>query len=326
MPKKILITGSIAYDLMLGFDGSFADAFKGKDLSQLSVSFFSPHFARHHGGTGANISWHVKLLGGEPLCVGTVGEDGSPYLALLRERGVVTDHIEQIKGQATAFCVIGSDSGERQISFFHPGADAHGTLPDLADDRENIAWAIVSPRNPALMLRAVAEFSALKVPVLFDIGQQSAILGADDLRRAVRQSKGIIVNAFEWDMLRTKLQCTASDILKGTEGTDGTDGTEDANFLIVTRGGDGVILYEKDKETVLPACAPDRVVNPTGAGDVFRAGLLVGLSKGQSLVDASKLGAAAASFVVEQEGTLLDSIDMDEMSERARQAFGSSLS
>lgn len=312
--KKILVTGSVAYDLLLGFDGSFADAIKGNDLSQLSVSFFSPRFARHHGGTGANISWHVKLLGGEPLLVATVGEDGSPYLALLRERGIATDHIEQISGQATAFCVINSDSGERQISFFHPGADAHGHWPDLSDDREDIAWAIVSARNPMLMLEGVAKSAALKLPVLFDVGQQSAILGADDLRRAIRQSNGIIVNAFEWEMLRQRLQCTVRDLLDTPE-----------KFLIVTRGGDGVILYHKDGETILPACTPDKVVNPTGAGDVFRAGLLIGLSQGWDLTAAARHGAAAASFVVEQEGTLLDSIDTDEMSERVRRAFGAEL-
>jgi adenosine kinase len=314
--KRILITGSVAYDLMLGFDGSFADAVKGKDLSQLSVSFFSPRFARHHGGTGANIAWHVRMLGGEPLLVSTVGEDGSPYLALLRERGVATEMIEQVKGQATAFCVIGSDSGERQIAFFHPGADAHGRWPDLSDDRDDVAWVIVSPRNPMLMLEAVAKCAALKLPVLFDIGQQSAILGADDLRRSIRAARGVIVNAFEWGMLRSKLQCDARTLWDSGDSSDSGE-----RFLIVTRGADGVILYEKDNETVLPSCTPDKVVNPTGAGDVFRAGLLVGLSKGQSLAESAKFGAAAASFVVEQEGTLLDALDMDELEERMRRAY-----
>lgn len=308
MPR-ILITGSIAYDLMLGFDGSFGDVLKDKDMSRLSVSFFSPHFARHHGGTGANIAWHVRLLGGDPLLVGTVGDDGSPYLALLRERGIDTTHVEQVPGQPTAFCLIGTDSREHQITFFHPGADMSARWPDLADDREDVAWAVVSPRNPTFMIQAVAHCNAMKIPVLFDPGQQLAILGADDVRRALRQAQGVIVNAYEWDLLRTKLQCTAHDVLK------------DVHFLIVTRGGDGCILHEQSGETVLPACAPDKLVNPTGAGDVFRAGLLTGLSRGWDLPDAAKFGAAFASFVVEQEGTLLDTVDLDELEERKRRAY-----
>jgi adenosine kinase len=308
MPK-ILVTGSIAYDLMLGFDGSFADALKDRDMSQLSVSFFSPRFARHHGGTGANISWHVRMLGGDPLLVGTVGVDGSPYLALLRERGIDTTHVEQRAQEHTAFCVLGTDSDERQIVFFHPGADASGSWPDLAEDREDIAWAVVSPRNPVLMLKGVAACADLKIKTLFDPGQQSLIFSADDLRRAAGQASGIIVNAYEWELLRSKLQCTAKDLIAG------------GKFLIITRGEDGVTIHHDGKEVVLPACAAEKIVNPTGAGDVFRAGLLVGLSKGWDLVDAAQFGAAAASFVVEQEGALLDVIDIDELEERRRRAY-----
>ncbi|TSD00438.1 MAG: adenosine kinase [Candidatus Peregrinibacteria bacterium Greene1014_49] len=310
--SKILITGSIAYDLLLSYEGSFADALKQKSMDRLSVSFFAPHMKRHHGGTGSNITWNLRLLGGDPLLVGTVGTDGGSYCALMEERGIDTKHVERRKDSITATAIIGTDNGERQIAFFHPGADALGTWPTatLSDDCDDIAWAIVGARNPVLMMEAVRWCDKAGLPLLFDPAQQIIALSTDELRSAVAASRGVICNEYEWSVLSERTEMQKKDIVKTAE------------FLIVTLGDKGVALHSKKGTENISACIADQVVNPTGAGDAFRAGLLFGLEKKWDLSACCKLGAAMGSKVVEIEGTLMESLDLEEVWERARKAYG----
>ncbi|MDD5751099.1 MAG: carbohydrate kinase family protein [Candidatus Peribacteraceae bacterium] len=310
MSRKVLITGSIAYDVLLASDGSFVDALKGASLDALSVSFVTPHFKRHHGGTGSNIAWNVKLLGGEPLLAGTVGSDGGPYVALLQERGISIEYIETLPDHVTATAIVATDNGERQISFFHPGADSFGSWPDLSDEREHVAMAIVSARSIPQMNRAIEWCVRQKVPLLFDPGQQVHGFSDDELKRALKGSRGVAVNAYESDLLQKRLHLSEQAL------------ADQLGFLIVTQGEEGCAVYEKGKRTELPACRAERVVNPTGAGDAFRGGLLTGIAAGWSLVDAAKLGSSIGSFVVEQEGTLLQSIDPEDVWARAQETYG----
>jgi adenosine kinase len=282
-------------------------------LEQLSVSFVTPHFRRHHGGTGANIAWHLKLLGEDPLLVGTVGNDGGTYLSLLRERGIATEHIEELRDHLTATAIVATDSAERQIAFFHPGADSFGRWPDLGNEQGEIAFAVVSSRSIPLMVRGIEWCMEEKVPLLFDPGQQVHGFGDDELKRSVAGAKGVIVNAYESALLQARLRSDERELAARV------------SFLIVTRGEEGFTLYEGSKRMDFPACVPDRVVNPTGAGDAFRSGLLTGLIRKWPLPEAAKLGAAMGSFVVEQEGTLLDQVDTDEVWARAERAYGTML-
>lgn len=308
---RFLIHGSIAYDLLLGFEGNFEDVIaKGK--GKLSVSFFSPHFERHHGGTAANVAWNLALLKQEAELVGVVGHDGGEYLDLLKKRGVGTSCVTTLNDHATAMAVIGTDSAERQIAFFHPGADAHAELPDANGMRAD--FGLIGARNPLLMVEGAAQLKKLNIPFLFDPGQQSHVLGRDDFRRAVAQSSGLIVNEYEWSL--------ASEAL----GWEEADVVEQSGLLIITLGEKGVRLKNRTGEVHVPACKPAKVVNPTGAGDALRAGVLVGLASGWDLTQTGRLGAAIASFVVEQEGALLQSLDLSELSRRAKQAYGEAVS
>jgi adenosine kinase len=310
---KILVSGSVAYDLLLTYDGSFADAIEAADLKDLSVAFVTPRFARHHGGTGANIAWNLRLLNQEPLLVSTVGDDGGAYTALLEERGIATKHIERIKQSMTPTAIIATDSREHQITFYHPGADSRGTWPDLAEERDDLRYAIVSPRDTAVMSKAAAWCDEYRVPYIFDPGQQVLAFAEGELRKAVAGSSGVIANAYEWSLLSDRLHMSADDIL------------EHAEFLIVTHGEEGATLYTRGRSDVVPACAPEKVLNPTGAGDAFRAGVLTGLSAGWSLLESARLGASLASFVVEIEGTLLDTIDLNDVLGRAEVTYGEML-
>lgn len=313
---RILVTGSIAYDLLLTYDGSFPAAIDPAHLEELSVAFVTPHFARHHGGTGANIAWNLRLINQDPLLVGTVGRDGGEYLALLRERGVATDYVEKLDKHVTSTAIVATDDEEHQITFYHPGADSAGSWPDLNEERESLVYAIISPRDVRVKLQALQWCQQYRVPYLFDPGQQVMAYGEDELRRAVAGSAGVIANAYEWGLLAEQMQATTDDVLEMTP------------FLVVTHSEQGLTIYERaGKERgagtiFIPACKPDRLVNPTGAGDALRAGFLTGLAAGWTVEQAGRLGAAMGSFAVECEGTLMDSLDLNELLGRAEVTYG----
>jgi adenosine kinase len=310
---KILVNGSTAYDVLLGYDGSFADAIDPQALDDLSVSFFSPHYARHHGGTGANIAWNLNLLGVDPMLVTTVGNDGTEYQILLRDRGISTDHIEQLDDATTATAIIGTDSRERQITFFHPGADAHGSWPILDDYREEINYAIISPRNAVLMMEGVHWCAKMSIPFIFDPGQQIIALSKDELEFGISNSEVLIVNEYEWGLIKDRLRIDEKGALTRT------------SKLIVTRGASGVTCFSDSGVDSIGPCTPEKVVNPTGAGDAFRAGLLAGMQADWSLVDSLRLGNAMGSLAVELEGTLIDHIDRDAVWSRAEMTYGETL-
>ncbi len=311
---KILVTGSTAYDVFLGYDGSYADAIDPSALDALSVSFFSPHYAKHHGGTAANIAWNLNLLGGDPLTVSTVGSDGGEYKALLEDRGITTRYVDQLEGHVTATAIIGTDTTERQIAFFHPGADAHGGFPDLNDERDDLSHAIISPRNAVLMMEAARWCSEYGVPYLFDPGQQVITLSDDELRFGVEHSFGVIANEYEWGLISKRLDMNEEQALTKT------------SMVIVTQGENGVTCFSTDGAHNIGGCKAEKVINPTGAGDAFRAGLLYGLSNNWNKTDSLRLGNAMGSFAVEIEGTLLDTIDRDQVWSRCEQTYGEKLS
>ncbi len=306
---KFLVNGSIAFDLLLSHDGSFLSAIDSKNLENLSVNYLAQGFKRHHGGTAANIGWNLALLGNEPLLLGAIGFDGQAYLALLRERGILTNLVERRDDAITATAVIATDSSERQISFFHPGADGLSSLPDFSDE-ENIAYAIMSPRNPVLMLKGAQLCSKLKIPYLFDPGQVVHAFSDDELRHAVKASAGLVVNDYEWGLASGKLGWKEADVVKA------------CGMLVVTLGEKGLRIVTKHETLDIPACKPEKFINPTGAGDAVRAGLLIGLSAKWSLTDTGRLAAILGCLLVEQEGTLLNSLDWDMVQSRAMQNYG----
>ncbi len=309
---KYLINGSIAFDLLFSHEGSFLSGIDPQNLDKLSVNYLSQGFVKHHGGTAANIGWNLALLGHEPLLLSAVGFDGQAYLALLRERGVLTHLVEKREDAITATAVIATDSSERQISFFHPGADGLAGLPDLSDE-ENIAYAIMSPRNPALMLQGAHLCSKRKIPYLFDPGQVVHAFSKEDLRHAVKESAGLVVNEYEWGLAARTLGWKEADVVAA------------CGLLVITLGEKGIRIIANHETVDIPACIPDAVVNPTGAGDAVRAGLLIGLSAKWSLTDTGRLAAILGCLLVEQEGTLINALDADMLQSRSMQTYGSRL-
>lgn len=309
---KFLVNGSVAFDLLLSHEGSFLSGIDPKNLDRLSVNYLAQGFKRHHGGVAANIGWNLALLGHEPVLLAAVGHDGDDYLKLLKSKGVDVSHIETVSDAITATAVIATDLDERQISFFHPGADASGTLPDFSSLKD-VSFAIMGPRNPMLMLEGAERCKKASIPFLFDPGQLVHAFGQDEFRRAITGSRGLVVNEYEWGLASGKLGWKEDEVVAA------------CGLLIETLGDKGIRFVTTDGELIVPACAPTRVVNPTGAGDAARAGFLIGLASGWSLRDTGRLAAVLGCLLVEQEGTLLDALDRAMIQKRAKENYGEEL-
>jgi adenosine kinase len=305
-----LDAGSIAYDMLLHYDGSFADGIDPEHLENLSVGFVTQRLVKRYGGTAANIAWNFRLLGQDICISGSVGGDGEEYLQRLQEKGIALDHVQRRVDETTATAIIASDTGERQITFFHPGADYHTTPPDIATLKSSIGFVIISPHSATAMERTALLCEEHGVPYVFDPGQQSLQFGRGELERIVKGAKGVIVNAYEWSLLTDHLGWTKDDIL------------EHADWIIGTQGEHGVGIQTQEESIVIGSVPAERFVDPTGAGDAFRAGLLTGLGRDWDIQDAARLGAAIASFVVEDEGTQIEELGLEEMYQRAERAYG----
>ncbi len=301
--KNVLVTGSIAYDILLGYEGIFADSIDPKALDSLSLSFFSPRYVRRHGGTGANIAWGLKILGIEPVLVSSIGDDGAEYIEKLRGAGIGTDFIEVIGAHATATAIVNTDSAESQIAFYHPGADSKGRWPENIPT-EGISCGIISPRDTVAMSHCANWSVKNSVPFFFDPGQQIIAFSDDELHRMVDMSKGVFVNEYEWEVLQKKLGMDEGGLLEITP------------FVIVTMGDRGSLAVSRGGCETIPACKPEKVVNPTGAGDAFRAGFIAGICEGKDLKCAGVLGSAMGAAAVEREGTLLEGVTAEDVKAR----------
>ena len=307
-----LVAGSIAYDLLLQYDGSFPDGIDRGNLDELSVSFVTRHMEKHHGGTAANIAWNLRLLNQDVIVAASVGSDGKEYIDRLEKVGIDCQLITVHEDEVTPTAIVGTDSSEHQITFFHPGADMKSDVADLASIKDQIMLAIISPHSSFAMERTAFRCQELGIPYVFDPGQQSLQFGADEFQRMVEGAKGLIANAYEWSLIQEKMVLTEGGVLEHVE------------WIIVTRGEEGLDIITSEESIHVDAVPAEKFINPTGAGDAFRAGLLAGLGQGLSVEKASKTGATLASFVVETEGTQMGEIDLGLLGTRERTVYGDS--
>lgn len=311
--KRILVTGTVAYDHLMSYNKKFLDDLREATTQRvLSISFEPYKYDKRPGGTGANIAWNVALLGGEALLVANVGEDGKEYVDLLNERGIDTRYVEIKQSANTATGICCTDTSGHQIWFFYRGADTIGHWPTIAE-QDKPAYAIIGARHHVHMLESLEWCAQEGIPSLFDPGQEILRFTPNELQQASALATGTIMNEFEWGIFSNRLDVTAADFVRSD------------SYLIITKGEDGYTIVEPNEERSYPRCNCDNPVNPTGAGDAFRAGLVHGLTSGWTLEQASKLGAAIASFVVEQEGTLLPDLKRDLVAKRVMEAYGEEL-
>jgi adenosine kinase len=305
---KIVVTGSIAYDYLMSFPGKFTEHLLPEHLSRISLSFLVDTMDKRRGGCAPNIAYTLALLGERPQLMGTAGEDFGDYRAWLEAAGVDTAHVKQVAGKFTASFFCSTDQDNNQIASFYTGAMAHaGELSfRLVHD---CGLAIISPNDPGAMVQYAEECRTMGIRYIFDPGQQCARMSGDELRAGAVGASIVICNDYEYEILKQKTGLDEAAILSGSDA------------LIITKGEQGSSILTKDERWDVPAVTPRQIVDPTGVGDAFRAGLMKGLSLGVPYHCAAQIGSVAATYVLEHLGGQSHAYTFDEFMRRYEEHF-----
>jgi len=309
---KIVVTGSIAYDYLMSFPGKFTDHLLPEHIHKVSLSFLVDSMDKRRGGCAPNIAYTLALLGEKPCLMGTAGEDFGDYRKWLDAAGVDTSLVKEVPGKFTASFFCSTDRDNNQIASFYTGAMANaGELSFRVVPGVDVA--IVSPNDPGAMLQYAEECRALGIRFIFDPGQQCARMNGDELKDGLGGAAIVISNDYEFEILRQKTGLGEDDLLG------------EAGALLVTRGEQGSTIVTRDGRVDVPAVPPHRIVDPTGVGDAFRAGLLKGLAMDASLEVAARMGSVAATYALEHLGGQSHAFRWDEFRRRYEQHFGATL-
>jgi adenosine kinase len=284
-----IICGSLAFDTIMNFEGRFAEQILPDQLHILNVSFLVPALRRDFGGCAGNIAYALKLLGGTPLPMATVGIDGGAYLERLTAHGISTDYVRTIAAAYTAQAMIITDRDNNQINGFHPGAMDHAHLTSISE-RADIKLGIVAPDGREAMWLHAQQLSDAKIPFIFDPGQQLPRFDGAELRALVAQASWVTVNDYEGKLLSDRTGWSHAEISSRVRG------------LVVTLGADGSEVWVGPEKTHIPAVKAPVLVDPTGCGDAFRGALLYGLEQGWSLVRCAALGSQMGALKIAQQG------------------------
>ncbi len=275
---SILICGSLAFDTITTFPGRFADQILPEQVHILNVSFLVPTLRREFGGCAGNIAYSLAQLGGEPLVMATLGNDGHSYLDRIRSWGASTDYVRVIEESYTAQAIIITDTDNNQITAFHPGAMQHAHQTAVPN-RKDIELAIIAPDGRDAMLQHAQQLADARIPFIFDPGQGLPMFSGDELKDFIAKATWVAVNDYEAKMLCDRtgltLESLSNSHLKG---------------VIVTLGADGCDVWEQGKKTHVPGVKAEAVVDPTGCGDAFRAGVLFGLKNDSGSIESARIG------------------------------------
>lgn len=304
-----VVTGSIAFDYLMSFPGKFTDHIIADQLHSLSLSFLVDSMKRQRGGTAPNIAYTLALLGSRPRIMATAGQDFTDYRHWLEAQGVDTTAVVEIDDDYCASFFVSTDQAHNQIASFYTGAMAYAHRLSFAELVAGASLAIISPNDPEAMRRHVAECKALGIPYIYDPSQQTVRLSGDDLCEGLTGSALLTVNEYEFGLIQEKTGLDKAAILDRAGG------------LLVTLGAKGALLTQNGRQHAIPAIPPDNVVEPTGAGDAFRAGLMRGIELGLPLELAGRMGALAATYVLEHLGTQNHRFSSDEFVVRFRRHF-----
>ena len=311
---RTVVSGSIAYDYLMSFPGRFTDQIITEKLTRLSVSFLVEDMVRQRGGTAANIAYSLKLLGGDPILFGTVGQDFSDYKTWLDQHGIRTDHVVEIPDKFTASFFVSTDEEQNQIANFYAGAMSECRNVSLTDQGlTDVDVVIISPNDPQAMLNYTAECRDLGIPFAYDPSQQTARLSGEDLRQSIPGATWLMVNDYEMAVIEDKTGWSRQTIL------------EEVGTLIVTEGRAGSLICHQGQEFNIPIAPPHRVAEPTGAGDAYRGAYFAAHSAGMPVDVCGRVGSLCATYVLEQFGTTNHSFSLEEFSQRYEQAFGEEL-
>jgi adenosine kinase len=305
-----LICGSIAYDNIMVFHDRFKNHILPDQIHILNVAFLVPEMRREFGGCAGNIAYNLKLLGGEPLIMATVGDDADSYLLRMDDLGLSRAHVRRIAGSFTAQAFITTDLDDNQITAFHPGAMGFSHLNHVADAK-TATLGIVAPDGRDGMQKHARDLAAAGVPFIFDPGQGLPMFSGDDLMNFMKLADYACFNDYEAKMLADRTGCSIEKL------------ATEVKALIVTRGGEGSQIHANGQRYEIPCVKADEVVDPTGCGDAYRAGLLFGISAGWDWEKTGRLAAVMGAIKIAHRGGQNHRPSLGEISERFTSAFGS---
>ena len=309
---SILVCGSIAYDTIMVFHDRFRNHILPDQLHILNVAFLVPTLRREFGGTAGNIAYNLKLLGEDPLVMATVGHDFEPYARRLAGLRVDIRHVRVLHEEFTAQAFITTDIDDNQITAFHPGAMSHAHLNAIGDVN-GVTLAIVSPDGRQGMVEHARDLAAAGIPYVLDPGQGLPMFSGEDLMQMMQGARALAVNDYEARVVEQKTGKTVAEIARTIEA------------VVVTRGADGSEIHTAGAVDRVAAVTPDALVDPTGCGDAYRAGLLYGMARRWDWRRSARLASVMGSIKIAHRGGQNHAPAREEIARRFAATFGEEL-
>lgn len=310
--SSIIVSGSVAYDRIMNFDGLFADHFVPEKLHSINLSFQIDRLAVGFGGTAANIAYNLALLGIKSDIIATVGEDFSRYHSHMLLSGIVPTTIRRVEGELTSSAYVFTDKDDNQIAAFHMGAGRHPY--DSSVDIGGRDMAIVAAGCIADIKTLPSMYRARGFPFLYDPAQAITALSGEDLKEGMKGAKILFGSDYEFGLMAQKTGLLENDMLSLVP------------TLVITLGSEGSRIVTREGEILVKATPVKEVADPTGAGDAYRAGFIKGMLAGFSLERCGRLASTVAAYTIEAYGTQTHKFTTEELKERYRQAYGEKLS
>lgn len=307
---RTLICGSFAYDHIMVFADRFKNHILPDKVHMLNVSFLVPEMRREFGGCAGNIAYNLKLLGGSPVPMGTVGEDFGPYARWMDECGIDRTCVSVVDGTFTGQAFVITDLDDNQITAFHPGAMGFSHRNKVSDAAD-VGLGIVSPDGRAGMIEHAEQFHAAGIPFIFDPGQGLPLFDAEQLRSLISQATWLATNDYEWEMIAERTGMTVDEALGQVEA------------VIITRGKEGSIIHSRDGRIDVPVVSVAEAKDPTGCGDAYRAGLLYGLANGLDWPTTGRIASLMGAIKIAEDGTQNHRFAIGQFRHRYRDEFGS---
>ncbi len=304
-----LICGSLAFDTIMSFGGRFSEALLADQLHKINVAFLVPGIRREFGGCAGNIAYNLKLLNGDPLIMATIGQDSAPYIERLDKLGISRRCVKMIDSSYTAQAFITTDVDSNQITAFHPGAMAMSHQIKIADAGK-VSLAIIAPDGRDGMVEHARDCAEANIPFIFDPGQGLPMFNGEELTHFIELATYVAVNDYEAELLTERTGLSLQQI------------AERVSALIVTRGEQGAEIFTSDGRLDIPVVKVADIVDPTGCGDAFRAGMLFGLTRDMDWMTIGRLSSLMGAIKIASQGGQNHAPTLDQIEDRFFQEYG----
>lgn len=305
-----LICGSIAYDTIMVFPDHFKNHILPDKIHVLNVAFLVPEMRREFGGCAGNIAYNLDMLGGQPMMMATVGDDYQPYADRFSALGLSQDYVKKVENTFTAQAFITTDLEDNQITAFHPGA-MNFSHQNSVKAAKNIKLGIIAPDGRDGMIQHAREFHEAGIPFMFDPGQGLPMYNGEELLDFVKKADYVAVNDYEGQLLQDRTGCSLAQL------------ASDVKALILTKGAEGSTIFTEGKEIEIPCVKPTEIVDPTGCGDAYRAGLLYGIANQLDWQTTGQLGSLMGALKIAQRGGQNHQFSREQIDQLYFDQFGS---